>query len=135
MTPLKRVAAVTAPLLLALSLTACGGGASGAPDDASKEDFCEAFTSTPEGGDSDDVDANIDAAHDYGDKLADVGTPSDIDGDARDGFEAYVDAIKDLDKDDIDEFEDAENADDVFGDDGDKVTAFITEASTLCADA
>ncbi len=42
MTPLKRyVGAGSAAVLLAFSLTACGG----APTDASTEDFCDAFNS------------------------------------------------------------------------------------------
>ena len=41
MTRIKRPgAAAGAAVLLAFSLTACGG----APDDASKDDFCDAFT-------------------------------------------------------------------------------------------
>jgi len=131
----RRAAAVAAPLLLALSLTACGGDdGSSAPDDASTEDFCTAFADTPSS-DGSDEDAALDEAHDYADKLAEVGTSSDFDGEAREGFEAYVDFVKDIDSGDLEDFENAEGPDDVFGgDDADKVTAFITQAASVCAD-
>lgn len=130
MTPLKRrVATVSAPLLLAFSLTACGGGGgSDAPDNASQEEFCKAFTDTPDG-----EDAN--AAHDYADKLKDVGTPDSIDGDAREGFELYVDFLGDVSDDDIKKFSESSDPSDVFDNKGDleKITAFYTEAFGQCS--
>jgi len=125
MTPIRRrVAAVSAPVLLALSLTACGGGGSGAPDDASAEDFCATFLeiSTVEDG------ADI---KDFGEKLEEVGTPEDINEDERAGFEVFVEALSEVDDDaSIDDIEepDISEEDDANGD------AFLEYASTTCAD-
>lgn len=126
----RRVAAMAAPLLLALSLTACGGGASGAPDDASKSDFCDAFGANPlldTDIDTADTDKAADALHDYADKLNDVGTTSDFDGDAREGFEIYVDTLREVDGDDL-------KSDDpgVSDGDADKVGTFTTKAVSVC---
>jgi hypothetical protein len=106
----RRLAALTAPALLALSLTACGGGGGGAPDDASKDEFCSSYLSigTETGGDIDPDASPEDQAKAYKDslkkvtdKLTDVGTPQDIPDDARDGFEVMVNAVDDLDEGDI----------------------------------
>ena len=136
-TPLRRrAAAVSAPLLLALSLTACGGGGSdagGAPDDASSEDFCAAFSDFPADFDSDDTGAAVGAANEYGDNLVEVGTPADFSDEARNGFEIYVGFLQDVNEDDVKELEDSESPEDIFGDDGADVTAFIDDAATACA--
>jgi hypothetical protein len=132
----RRVAAVSAPLFLALSLTACGGGGSeaeGAPEDASSEDFCAAFQDIGEDFDSDDTGQAVDAANEYGANLAEVGTPSDFSEDARTGFETYVGFLEEVDEGDVEELESSESAEDVFGDDAEAVTAFLTEAATVCA--
>ncbi|WP_232678414.1 hypothetical protein [Nocardioides sp. R-C-SC26] len=122
MTPLKRrAAAVTAPFLLALTLTACGGAGADAPTDASVEDFCSTFTTA----------TGAETPKDAADELAEVGTPEDIDDEAREGFEIMVDAL--------DGAEDDASFDAVEGevseDDTAKVTAFVTYAGTTCADA
>ncbi len=137
MTSIKRsVGAAGAAVLLAAALTACGGGASGAPDDASSKDYCEAFGDEPKDADNKDTDKAADSVHEYADKLAEVGTPKDIDGDARDGYEIYVDFLADIDGDDIKKFSEAESADEVFdGDDADKVDAFVAKTVEICADA
>lgn len=104
MTRIKRpAAAVGAAVLLAFSLTACGG----APTDASKDDFCKVALDQP----GDDVDA----IHNWADDLEEVGTPEDIPDDARDGFETLIDVAKDINEDDLkedsnfeDEFSDEE---------------------------
>ncbi|CAN5421945.1 hypothetical protein BH11ACT8_BH11ACT8_16820 [soil metagenome] len=134
MTPLKRrVAAVAVPLLFAATLTACGGGASGAPEDASKDDFCKVFNASPDATGSDD-DA-VDAIHGYAGDLKDVGTPSSIDGDARKGFEVITDFLADIDSGDAKKFDEADDPTDIFSaDDNKSVTAFYTEAFQLCTD-
>ncbi len=132
----RRVAAVSAPLLLALSLTACGGGsdASGAPDDASSEDFCAIFLDQSDDlGNSDDSGKQLEAAQDLADSLTEVGTPADFSDEAREGFELFVEAIDDLDEGDIEDFADSEDASDIFDeDDAAKVEAFTTAAVQSC---
>lgn len=144
MTPIKRrVAAATAPLLLALSLTACGGSdADDAPESASKEDFCEVYRDEPDESadlESKSVDEQVDYAIDYlrdaTDRLKDVGTPEDIPDDAREGYELYLDVIDDLSDDELkdvltagdDPFRDA------FSDDEqEKADAFDDWANDYC---
>ena len=126
MTTLKRrAAAISAPLLLAVTLTACGGGASGAPDDASVEDFCDVFLDDS-GSDIDPEDngALLDAIQEQADRLADVGTPEDFDEEAREGFEVFVDVVSDFDEGDIEDLDSADPGDIVSEEDADKVTAF-----------
>lgn len=119
---------VAGALALAATLTACGGGpGSDAPDDASQEDFCNAFGETPEG------DATADQVHEYADRLAEVGTPSDITGDAREGFEIFVDYAADVSDDDISKFDDSADPSDIFdGDDASKVSAFVSKYAEVC---
>lgn len=97
MISIKRPAlALGAAALMTVSLAACGGSdASGAPKDASKADFCDAWNSGDdafEGIGDDDYSGAADAMHKMADKLKDVGTPSDIPSDAREGFEVLVKA-------------------------------------------
>lgn len=132
----RRIAAVSAPLLLALSLTACGGDdASGAPEDASTEDFCGAFTEMISGFGTEDSDEVIEAANAAGERFSEIGTPEDFSDEARNGFEAYVGFLNDVDEGDVDDLENAENADEVFGDDSADVETFINDATTACPDA
>lgn len=135
MTPIKRIqrgaGALGAAVLLAATLSACGG----APTDASAEDYCDAFIDTPKGLESDDAGEQADAAGEWADNLNEVGTPEDIDGDAREGFEIFVDFLGDVNEDDIKDLEDADSPDEVFdGDDGDKVKAFTDKTGEVCAD-
>jgi hypothetical protein len=75
-------------VVLGGTLTACGGGdhASSSPTTASRADFCRTFghldTGTP--------------SRRAADRLAHVGTPSDIDSGARRGFEVLVDHLRRL---------------------------------------
>lgn len=134
MTTLKRrAAAVSAPLLLAVTLTACGGGASDAPDDASVEDFCEVFLDQGDADvDPEDNGALLDAIQEQADKLADVGTPADFDDEAREGFEIFIDVVSDFDEGDIEDLDSADPGDIVSEDDAEKVTAFFTAGGTAC---
>ena len=134
MTPIKRrVAAVSAPVLLALSLTACGGGGgSSAPADASSDDFCKVLNSNPEALSSADAGEAADAAHEYADNLTEVGTPDTIDGEAREGYEILVSFLSDVSSGDIEKFNN-QDASDVFNEDElKKIEAFGLAAGTEC---
>ena len=106
MTRIKRpAAALGAAALLAFSLTACGGGSSDAPDDASEDEFCETFNSIFESfgeGGGEPTEEEFEEFQDRVAELADVGTPEDISEEQREGFEVFVDAIADADFDEID---------------------------------
>jgi len=130
----RRAAAISAPLLLALSLTACGGSdASGAPEDASVEEFCAAFSDFGEGFDSDDTERAVEAANDYAERLSEIGTPEDLSDEARQGFEAYVGYLGDVDEGDVEDLNESGDAGDIFGEgDADAVTTFLNEAGTAC---
>ncbi|RHW24045.1 hypothetical protein D0Z08_26200 [Nocardioides immobilis] len=99
-------------------LVSCGGS----PDDAPKEDFCAAVDAVL---DFDDFDEAQDAYN----ELKDVGTPEDIDDDARSGFEISVDAV--LGADDEDEAREA--YDDLGDDEKEQVEAFNDYAEETCA--
>lgn len=139
MTPVKRiVGAGSAAVLLAFSLTACGG----APTDASKEDFCDAFNSAekifadidPEAEAKDQAGDVTDAYKEFADKLEEVGTPDGISDDAREGFEIFVEELGDLDEDDVEKFlEDPEkDIAEVSKDDEKKVNEFTEYAGKEC---
>lgn len=129
----RRVAAVSAPLLLALSLSACGGSdASSAPDDASSDDFCKIFLDQSGDAAAEDAGAQLDEARDLADQLSEVGTPAEFSAEAREGFELFIDFIADLDEKDVEGFNDATDPSEIFGDDADKVTTFTTEAAEAC---
>jgi len=132
---IKRYAAASgAAVLLALSLTACGG--SDAPEDASQENFCEAFNSQADVGAEEDAGAQVDAAKEVADQLEEVGTPDDISDDARDGFEQYLEALQDIDEDDVEKLADAseEEAAEALDLDQDKFEAFFGYALETCLD-
>ncbi|WP_134765749.1 hypothetical protein [Nocardioides sp. 1609] len=141
MTPMKRrIAAVGAPVLLALSLTACGGG-SDAPTDASKEDFCGLINSEP-GSDVDPEASPEDQAKDVTDQfkqlaedLEETGTPEDIPDDAREGFEIIVEEFQDLDADDVQKALEGDSDDiaKVSDDDKEKVDKFDEWSVDYCA--
>lgn len=142
MTPLKRpLAAAGAAVLLALSLSACGGGA---PTDASEKDFCEAtqgnsndeeFTKALE---DEDWDKIRDLVQEQADEVEEVGTPEDIPDDAREGFELQLEQAGDLSSDDIEKaFKDQEDPfeADLSEDEKKKVEAYSDYESKTCADA
>lgn len=128
MTPLKRrVAAISAPVLLALSLTACGGddggGDSDAPESATNDEFCEAFL------DVGNLETGADIK-DFAANLEEVGTPEDVSEDERAGFEVFIDAAQDVDDDAT--LEDIEDPD-VSEEDNANAEAFVTYATETCA--
>ncbi|WP_141004903.1 hypothetical protein [Nocardioides humi] len=142
MTLLKRpLASAGAAALLALSLTACGGGA---PTDASVEDFCKASQNTEAGQDffqaiqDEDWDKVEDLVKKQAEELEKVGTPEDIPDDAREGFEIQLDAAKKVDADDIEKaFKDDKDPfeAEISKDDQKKAEAFNTYQSETCSDA
>ncbi len=105
-----RLALSSAVLLVSAVTTACGGGGSGAPADASEEEFCDAQSSlledllpgdmtTPEMPSNEDMAQSV---KDWGAEIEEVGTPEDIPDAARAGFEAIVEQAKDIDAADFD---------------------------------
>ena len=90
---MRRLLAAAGLVLVAGTMTGCG-----APDDASKSDFCKAVAGAPtdENFSQDDVD-------EWHDELEETGTPKDIDDDEREGFEVLVDALDEVDADEIGE--------------------------------
>lgn len=142
MSPIKRYAgAASAAVLLAFSLTACGG----APTDASSEDFCKAYNGQtealeaidPEGSPESQAGDLVDALKDYAEKLDEVGTPENISDEAREGFEITVEELGDLDADDVQKAIEDGNAEfaEVSKDDEEKAAAFDEYASKECGGA
>jgi len=141
MTFTRYLGAVGAATLLGLSLSACGDDdASAAPEDASVEEFCDAYNAQSDLDEDASNDEKADEAHEMADKLKDVGTPKDIDDDAREGFEILIDAVGDMDADDIDKFSNASDEEEfrkaigASKDDVEKVSAFLTYVSSACSE-
>jgi hypothetical protein len=135
MTRIKRpAAAVGAAMLLAFSLTACGG----APTDASEEDFCDAFADAFEPlisvSGEEPTEEQWEDFQDATGELDDVGTPEGTSDDEREGFEIFVEAVGDADYDDVKDAE-GDEFPGVDKDDNDKVTAFIEYATKTCPEA
>jgi hypothetical protein len=101
----------SAALLLVVSLSACAGDGSGPPDDASLEDFCNAYFRLFDGGMA-EVDphaseeaqqaAMVDALRTWAKELEDVGTPEDMPDRARTGLDLIVRAAAELEPGDVD---------------------------------
>lgn len=108
MTVRTRLTAAGVVLLVSAATAACGGGSgSGAPESASKDDFCSAqqslFTSL-DLGDGTELPSEkelADAMHTWADKIEEVGTPENISDDARKGFEETVKAAHDVSEADL----------------------------------
>jgi hypothetical protein len=133
---IKRPAAVVgAAVLLSISLSACGGP----PTDASVKDYCAAVNDDSDfedfGEDSTEEDF-VDALQSFADRLEKVGTPEDIPDDAREGFEISLDAVEDLDPDDIDlkNLDDSALEDDLSDDEKDKLDAYNEYENKTCGD-
>jgi hypothetical protein len=103
-----RARLATAVLLVGVVTSGCGGG-SGAPSDASTDDFCEVANSllsdvapedlgTPALPSEEDV---AQAVKDWGSRMEEVGTPEDIPADARKGFETVVERAGEIDAGDF----------------------------------
>lgn len=99
------------------TLNACGGIADDAPTDAGVEEFCAAYFD----GES--------SAEQVADRLAEVGTPSDISDFQRDGFEAVAEGLQsagDRPRAEVEEVNVSES-------DVDKVDEFVLYANETCA--
>ncbi|NYJ03410.1 hypothetical protein HNR19_004108 [Nocardioides thalensis] len=135
MTRFKRPAAAAgAAALLAFSLSACGGGGDGAdaPDNASKDEFCESWNNAFENltNTEEPTDEDFEAFQDAVADLGDVGTPEGISEEQREGFEVFVDAVADASTEDL-------NSDQIPGvseDDSAKAEAFVEYAVTECTE-
>ena len=115
---MRRLLVAVTMLLVAGTTAACG-----APDDASKKDFCDAIQGLDKAGD--DFDKNKDAFE----ELGNTGTPEGISDDGREGFEILVDLA-----DKADSNKDAEKAaDDLSSDEEKKVEAFGKYVGETCA--
>ena len=119
-----------AAVLAALALAACGGGP---PDDASAEDFCDVW--------NEDRGDTVDEVRESVEALEDVGTPEDIEDEARDGFEVFVEARADLDQDALDALDqvlaDETGLADSYGieeDEAADIVAFFDYANSTCVD-
>lgn len=139
--PKRPLATAGATVLLALSLTACGGGP---PSDASVKDYCDAVR-----GDANteafgkafqdkDYDKIVDLFKEQAEKVEKVGTPKDISDEAREGFEIQLDAIKDIDGDDVKKAFESKSDSDPFEDkiskdDKKKVEAYTKYESETCS--
>lgn len=136
----RPMVAAGAAAVLALSLTACGGGggddAADAPKDASKDGFCEKLNAF------DSIESNDNPTEDeFNDikdqilELRDVGTPKEITGEAREGFEIFIDAVDGLSYDDAKDLanSDSDTFPGVSEDDSAKLLAFVFSAEALCS--
>jgi hypothetical protein len=141
MTPMKRpLASAGAVVLLALSLTACGGGA---PSDASVKDFCSISAQTADeeflkAFEKKDYDKIADLFQQQAEEAEKIGTPKGIPDDAREGFEIQVDALKDIDGDTVKkafESKDPSKFEDelISKDDQKKVEAFTKYENEKCS--
>jgi hypothetical protein len=128
----RRLAVGTAATLLVAGLAGCGGDddrAAGAPGDAAAAAFCAELEDAP------GSDASAEDYHDYAGRLETVGTPAQIDGAARQGFELFVDYLADLDDGDVAKVKDSDEPSDVFsGDDAAKVESFKQGYVVTCGD-
>ncbi|GGO73506.1 hypothetical protein GCM10012276_19280 [Nocardioides deserti] len=142
---LRRAVATTSLLLLAPFAAACGGGdddeAGSAPQDASSEDFCEAYTSIfdsllaapTDSGQGEQEEAAVDALKKWSERMRDVGTPEDLPEDARKGFELVLDEASDIDDvSDLDDLEDSQDYSDAEQEQAQALNTWITEN---CADS
>ena len=121
---------IVTTLLLAPVLAACGGS----PDAASTKDFCAAWSA--------DSGNDLAGVHARAKALEEVGTPDDIDDDARDGFEVFVEQLGSIDQDQLEQLDqavaDTASLADVYGideDDAADVVAFFDYVNQTCTSA
>jgi hypothetical protein len=104
-----RLTLASAVLLVGAVTAACGGGGSGAPSDASEDGFCEAANSLltdlmPDDMSVPEVPSDEDmakAVKDWGTRMEEVGTPEGISDEAREGFEAVLAQIEEIEASDF----------------------------------
>lgn len=136
----RPIGAIAASVLLGLSLTACGGDGGGddidvadAPKDADKAEFCDAVNAM----DIEEDELTEDSFEEFQDKLveiAEIGTPEEITGDARKGFELLVETMSEMSFDEAKEFEDSESTEfpDMSSEESAMVFTFFMETGELC---
>lgn len=126
---------------LALVLAGCGDDSSGAPTDASKDDFCRQYTEAsyealegvdPEATEKERAQQIVDAFKDWAKEMREVGTPEDMPDDARAAFEDGLEEIEDLDADDLDQAEPEDLQDELQGDDADEARALSEYVAEHC---
>ncbi|MDN4172095.1 hypothetical protein QWY28_03995 [Nocardioides sp. SOB77] len=140
---LRRAAATSSLLLLAPFAAACGGDdeASSAPQDASTEDFCEAYSSIfdsllaapSEGSQEEQEQAAVDALKEWTEQMREVGTPEDLPDDARDGFELVLDEASDIE--DVSDLQDLDDNQDYSESEQEASQALNTWIAENCANA
>jgi hypothetical protein len=104
-----RLTLTGAVLLVGVVTAACGGGGSGAPSDASEDGFCEAANSLLTDLMPDDMsvpevpsdEEMAQAVKDWGTRMEEVGTPEGISDEAREGFEAVLAQIEEIEASDF----------------------------------
>ena len=100
---------LTSAVLLVGTVTSACSGSSGAPSDASRDDFCDAANSlmsdlVPEDMSTMELPSDEDMAQavkDWAARMEEVGTPEGISEDARKGFESVVDQAEEIDAEDF----------------------------------
>lgn len=139
MTSIKRpLAGLGAGVLLALTLTACGGY----PSDASAKDFCggveDIITASGSVEGEEPTEKEWEKIQGSYEDLGEIGTPDDISDDERTGFEVIVDTVTGLDYDEAkEEFGDKGGDDELPGvsdSDSKKVDEFFDYAEKACPD-
>lgn len=104
---MKKPVLLLASLVLAGSaLTACGGDdADSAPTNASKKEFCQGFLDMSADGAKLGSDPSasemVDFAHDFADKMIEIGTPEDMPDEARKNYLAAMDKLKNVKESDV----------------------------------
>ena len=117
-----------------------GGDADDAPKSASVEEFCEGLNEFDEVDDEASPEEQVEQAHEVADRLSEIGTPEDIPDDAREGFEIYLEAISEVDADDIEALENVESEEEladalgISSDDQEKITAFFEYTFEACSE-
>jgi hypothetical protein len=100
---MKKALSLASLLLVAGTTVGCGGdGGGGAPDNASQEDFCDAYMSVFDDLDLESPPSDEEAVRmmkDWGERMSDTGTPEDMSDDARQGFELMVDTLDEVEED------------------------------------
>ena len=130
---MKTPTLLAAAVLLAGSVTACGGGGDvDAPTNASVDDYCTSFVSvfTDIAGDPTAITGKQIKA--WGADLEETGTPKDMSDDERAGFEIFVKFAKDVDESaTIDDIEDPKVSDD----EQQQVDDYLAYSQTACEGA
>jgi hypothetical protein len=141
--PMKHALLAASLVLIGGGAVACGGDdAGGAPTDASKTEFCEAYESLfadlgalgGAGGEAPPEDKMLESFKDWATTMEKVGTPAGIPDDARQGFELTIEEVEDLDADDLDQASLEDLNADLSDDEKAQGEAFTTYLNDTCGD-